>query len=284
MPNNRDAGFAPMNQGRTPPQTPGEVHNVDGVVSPLCLIPLVANRHVADIEAVVDGLATTLARLGRRVLVVDAADSAPLAPELARLGVDWQAGVERLGRGVDYFPARGLPKAFLDHHGSAARFIGTAQAAAPQADTLLLHAEPAEMAQLLLGALKLGFATRPVLLGTDDGHSLQTLYSACKLLNQETGLAQFDVVWAGALSAARAAHMANALVRCAQTYLGATVLQWATAKEGAELTNLLMTHLEMPALAPERPFSSAPERPFSLAAALPQAQPAFGTPAFAYRT
>jgi hypothetical protein len=240
MLNDRDSGFAPLGLGAAH----GARSSLGG--SGLCVIPLVANRHVADIEAVVDDLAKHLVRLGRQVLVVDAADSAPLAPELARLGVDWPAGIERLGRGVDYFPARGLPMAFRDHHGSAARFIGTAQAAAPQADTILLHAEPAEMAHLLAGALQLGFPARPVLLGTDDGHSLQTIYTAAKLLHQDTGLAQFDVLWAGGLTPARAAHMTDALSRCAQTYLGATILQWAMVKPGPELTNLLMTHFEAP--------------------------------------
>jgi hypothetical protein len=188
------------------------------------------------------------------VLVVDAADSAPLPPELARLGVDWRAGIERLGPGVDYFAARGLPMAFRDHHGSAARFIGTAQAAAPQANTLLLHAEPEEMAHLLRGALQLGYPARPVLLGSDNGHSLQTTYSAAKLLHQETGLTQFDALWAGALTPARTEHMAYALAQCVQTYLGVTLHLGAGLKAGPELTSLLKAQLETPpALAPQGP-------------------------------
>ncbi len=238
MLNNHDSGFAPfgINPAHGAPSGPGG--------SGLCLIPLVANCHVPDIEAVLDGLATQLARLGRQVLVVDAADSAPLAPELARLGLDWHTAIERIGRGVDYFPARGLPMAFRDHHGSAARFIGTAQAAAPQADTLLLHAESAEMAHLLMGALQLGYPARPVVLGTDNGHSLQDTYTACKLLHQETGLAQFDALWAGSPTPARAAHMANALSSCARTYLGVALQHWATVKASEELTELLMAHFE----------------------------------------
>ncbi len=238
MPNNRYAS------------RPATGKDADGGAAPqaaderLCVVPLVANAHVPDIEALIDSLGTHLARLGRQVLVVDAALSAPLAPELARLGLDWQAGVEKLGRGVDYFAARGLPMAYRDHHGSAARFIRSAQAAAPQANTILLHAEPAEMAHLLRDALQPGTSVRPILLGTDDGHSLQTTYSACKLLHQEAGLSQFDVLWAGGLTPVRAAHMADSLARCAQTYLGVTVQRWAMLQSSIDLAALLQSHLE----------------------------------------
>ncbi|HRD99455.1 MAG TPA: flagellar biosynthesis protein, partial [Rubrivivax sp.] len=103
------------------------------------VLPLAANPHVAFSGVVLDRLAAVYAAQGRPVLVVDAGASSPPPHELAAL--DLAAGIEPLSALVSYLPARGLPRAYVDTRGSAGGLIDALQAAAPQAEVILLHAD-----------------------------------------------------------------------------------------------------------------------------------------------
>ncbi len=96
----------------------------------LCFLPLVHNPHVPGTGAVMERLCAALAERGLRTLVVDAADSASPAHQLAT--VDLAACVEQLSPQVAYLAAGGLPMHYLDSRATLAGFIealrGTASA------------------------------------------------------------------------------------------------------------------------------------------------------------
>jgi hypothetical protein len=73
--------------------------------------------------------------------------------------------------------------------GSAAAFIDAIAAAAPQADVVLLHADPSDLARLLAGR-----PARPVLLGADRLEAVKQAYAGCKLLVQRCRPASFDLL------------------------------------------------------------------------------------------
>ena len=210
------------------------------------VIGLAANPHVAFGAIVLDRIAATLACLGRQVLVVDAAASAPLPHEFAHL--ELAAGVEPMMPGVAYLPARGLPLAYVDTRGSAARFIDALFDAAPSTDVLLLHAEPGELARALMRR-----AVRPLVMAADHPESLKHAYAACKLLSQRTGLATFDLLLSASTRSPRVQSIVTSLSGCADSFLGVLLHQWAlvdpagTEPAGDEaLTRLLAAQLAMP--------------------------------------
>ena len=184
------------------------------------VIALAANAHVACNAAVLDRVAATLSCLGRQVLVVDAALSAPAPHELARL--DLAAGIEPMMPGVAYLPARGLPLQYVDTRGSAARFVQALFDAVPSADVVLLHAEAAELARLLART-----AARPLLMAADHPESLKAAYASCKLLLQRTGLATYDLLLAASPRSPRALGIVASLRGCADSFLGALLHDWA---------------------------------------------------------
>ena len=184
------------------------------------VLALVANPHVAFGGLVLDRVAAVLAALGREVLVVDAADSSPAAHELARL--DLAAGIERVAPRVAYLPARGLPLAHVDTRGSSAAFIDALQAAAPDAEVLLLHADAADLARLLKRR-----ALRPLLLGADHPESIKHAYASCKLLVQRCSLMSYDLLLAASKLSPRATDIAASLGSCADGFLGAALRGWA---------------------------------------------------------
>ena len=184
------------------------------------VITLAANPHVTLSALVLDRVAVALSCLGRQVLVVDAAASAPAPHELARL--DLAAGIEPMMPGVAYLPARGLPLKYVDTRGSAARFVEALFDAAPGTEVLLLHAEPTELARVLTRR-----AARPLLLAADHPESLKHAYASCKLLMQRTGLATFDLVLAASAQSPRLQGIVASLRGCADSFLGALVHNWA---------------------------------------------------------
>lgn len=184
------------------------------------VIALAANPHVAFSALALDRIATTLSGLGRQVLVVDAAASAPAPHELARL--ELAAGVEPMMPGVAYLPARGLPLQYVDTRGSAARFVEALLDAVPTADVVLLHAEAGELARLLTRR-----DARPLLLAADHPESLKHAYASCKLLMQRTGLATFDLLLAASSRSPRLLNIVASLRGCADSFLGAIVHDWA---------------------------------------------------------
>jgi len=184
------------------------------------VLALAANPHVAFAGVVLDRLAAVLARLGKTVLVVDAASTSPPPHELA--GVDLAACVETIAPRVSYLPARGLPLAYIDTRGSSAAFIDAVMQAAPQAEVLLLHADGADLVRLLKQR-----ASRPLLLGADHPESIKHAYANAKLLAGRCGLMTFDLLLAAPPLSPRVEAIAGSLAGCIDNFLGATLLSSA---------------------------------------------------------
>lgn len=183
------------------------------------LLPVAANPFVPGSQQLLETLSAVLAQQGRQVLVTDAAASAPLPHETALF--DLAAGVEQLSDQVCYLAARGIPLAHVDTHGSAAAFVDAAFDAAPQADVMLLHADPTDLARMLGRR-----ALRPLLLASDRPEAVKHAYACCKLLSQRCSLMTFDLLLSARPRVARLAAIAERLASCADTFLGAVVHDW----------------------------------------------------------
>jgi len=188
----------------------------------LCFLPLVHNPHVPGTGAVMERLCTALAEPGRRTLVVDAADSASPAHQLAT--VDLAACIERLSPQVAYLAAGGLSMHFLDSRATLVGFIEALRGAAAevQADVVLLHAGALDLRRMFAGT-----APRPLLLAGNRPDSLTHAYTSMKLLSQRLGALAYDLVVAGDVSQRRARRMADRLADCADHFLGAALRQVA---------------------------------------------------------
>jgi flagellar biosynthesis protein FlhG len=236
-----------------------------------CVIPLAANPHGASSARVLDRLAVLLAAQGRHVLVVDAANTSPLPHELAR--VDLSACVLNVAPRVAYLAARGLPMDFVDTRGSSGAFIDAAQAAAPQADVVLLHADGVDLARLLKHS-----AVRPVLLGADHPESIKHAYANAKLLARRCELMTFDLLLVAAPRSPRASGIAESLGSCLETFLGAALRGAALLdpdstpdeRASADLSRLLAAQLALDE--PARPaFDALAHR----ATTVPNSRPAY---------
>ncbi len=188
----------------------------------LRLLPLAANPHLAHPASLLDRLAEVLSGLGRQVLVVDAAASAPPPPELAR--VDLAPCIEMISPTVAYLPARQLPLQYVDTRGCASSFIDALQTAWPQADVIVLHAESLDLARVLKRR-----SARPVLLAADDPESLKHAYGSCKMLVQRCGLMTYDLLLAASSQSPRLSSIASSLSGCADQFLGAVLRNCALA-------------------------------------------------------
>ena len=186
------------------------------------LLALVANPHLNSPSTLLDRVAEVLAGQGRRVLVVDAGGGAPPPPELAQ--VDLAPCIEMISPRVAYLPARQLPLQYVDTRGCAATFIDALQAACPQVDAIVLHAEALDMARVLKHR-----SARPVLLAADDPESLKHAYASCKLLVQRCGLMTYDLLLAASSRSPRLASIAGSLSGCADQFLGAVLRHCALA-------------------------------------------------------
>ncbi|MBL8333397.1 MAG: flagellar biosynthesis protein [Rubrivivax sp.] len=210
------------------------------------LMPVVANPFVPGSQALLQALTAGLVAQGRRVLVVDAAAGSPMPHESALF--DLVAGVERLHAQVSYLAARGIPLSHVDTRGSAAAFIDAAWQAEPDADLLLMHAEPTDLARMLARQ-----AVRPVLLACDRPDSVKHAYACCKLLVQRAGVMDFDLVLSARRDNRRAAAIVERLGSCADAFLGATLHAGAVidpvgdtaASRDAALLNLLAGQLAL---------------------------------------
>lgn len=209
-------------------------------------IPLVANPHVAFSGVVIERLTAAFGAAGRHTLVVDAADNAPAAAELAR--VDLAAAIEPLGPDVSYLAARGLPLAYVDTRGSASALLDALADAAPQADVVLVHASASDLARVFQRR-----AARPVVIGADHPESIKHAYAAVKLLAQRCTLMTFDLLLAADPHSPRLPHIAASLSGCADGFLGSLLNQWAVidpagalnAVPGATLQRLVQAQLNL---------------------------------------
>jgi hypothetical protein len=189
-------------------------------------LPLAANPHVAFSGLLLDHVSAALAARGQRVLVVDAADGAPLPHEMALL--DLGSCIETLSPQVGYLAARGLPLAHVDTRGSAGGFIDALAQAAPKADVVLVHANATDLARLFMRR-----AVRPILIGADHPESIKHAYAACKLLAQRCRLMTFDLLLAAAAGSRRVPSIASSLAGCADGFLGAVLHDWAVIDPAA---------------------------------------------------
>ena len=215
------------------------------------LLAVAANPFVPTSQALLETLSAALAAHGRRVLVVDAASTAPPPHETALF--DLAAGVERLDEQVSYLAARGVPLAHVDTHGSAAAFVDAAFDAAPGHELMLLHADPSDLARMVGRR-----ALRPLLVGADRPESIKQAYAACKLLVQRCGLMTFDLVLAADPERRRVPAIAERLASCADSFLGAVLHDWAAvdplfdpaAAQDRALQRLLAAQLALEAAEP----------------------------------
>ncbi|HOB96455.1 MAG TPA: flagellar biosynthesis protein [Aquabacterium sp.] len=209
-------------------------------------LPLVHNPHVPGTGAVMERLCAALAEQGLRTVVVDAADSASPAHQLAT--VDLVACIEPLSAQVSYLAAGGLPMHFLDSRATLAAFIEALRGAAvaAQADVVLLHAGALDLRRMFAGQ-----APRPLLLAGARPDSLTHAYTSMKLLSQRLGALAYDLVVAGDVGQRRARRMGDRLADCADHFLGAALRQVAVvdpqgsaqAPLGADLRGLVADRL-----------------------------------------
>lgn len=184
------------------------------------LVPVVFNAHVDCAGMLLEHLSTALAALGARMLVVDAADNAPLPSELAE--IDLAAAIEPLGPSVSYLAARGLPLRHVNPRGSCAGWLTSVEDAAPQTDVILLHANPRDLVRLI-GEREVC----PILLASLDSGSLTDAYASMKLLSQRAGLQAFDLMVGMRGRPKKAQRIAERLGSCADSFLGAVLRQVA---------------------------------------------------------
>ncbi|WP_077037505.1 hypothetical protein [Pelomonas sp. KK5] len=183
-------------------------------------VPVVANPRVIESGVLLEGLCAAFAERGLHTLVVDAAESAPRAAELA--SVDLGACVERLSRDVSYLAARGLPMRHINAQGSAARFLEAVTEAVPHAEVIVLHASAAELARVV--ALR---ELRPLLLADTDLASVTEAYAGMKWLAQRAGLMVYSLLMACSPQLRLSERIAQQISSCGETFLGAVLRDWA---------------------------------------------------------
>ena len=195
---------------------------------PRRFIPLVANPHVAFAGVVIERLTLAFGAAGRHTLVVDAADSAPAPHELARF--DLAGALEPLAPDVTYLAARGLPLAYVDTRGSATGLLDAVADAAPQADTVLVHASAADLARVFQRR-----AARPMVIGADHPESIKHAYASVKLLAQRCQLMTFDLLLAAVPGSPRLTQIVRSLSDTADGFLGCLMHDWAVIDPAVDL-------------------------------------------------
>ena len=191
--------------------------------SGLRIVPVVANPHMPFSGLILERLCAALAERGAHTLVVDAADSAPAADELATMGL--ADCVTTLAPAVSYLAARGLPLRYVDAHGSTSSFLQAAVDAAPRAEVVLVHAGASDLARLF-ARQTLVTQVLPLLLADDRPASVTHAYAAMKWLALRARLRVHHLVLEASAASARTARIAEQLARCADTFLGALLQGW----------------------------------------------------------
>lgn len=184
------------------------------------VVPVVANPQVACGAVLLERLSLAFSELGAQTLVLDAADTSPPAQEL--IDIDLPACIERLGPGMAYLAARGLPRRHVNTRGSSEVWLNSVEQAAPFADVIIVHAEARDLCRLL--------GTRevcPVLMAGLESVSLTEAYAAMKLLSQRSGLMAFDLMVGMSARPRRAQRVAERLASCADDFLAAVLRNWA---------------------------------------------------------
>jgi hypothetical protein len=165
---------------------------------------------------VIDRLCGAASALGLHTLVVDAADNAPAPHEMAL--IDLPSCVEALSDDVSYLAARGLPIRHVDAQGRCAGFLDALQAAAPQADLVLVHAGSIDLTRLFAHQ-----SLRPLLMGADSPRAMTEAYATLKRLTQRPGWMAHDLLIVADPHGPRTARLGESLAECAERFLGAAI-------------------------------------------------------------
>lgn len=179
-------------------------------------LPLVHNPFVPAAGVVMERLCVALSEHGLNTLVVDAAETAPAAHELA--AIDLAACVEPLSPQVSYLAARGLPRRFLDNRATMVGLLDAVHGAAPQAQVVVVHASASDLRRIFAGR-----APRPLLLAGERPDSLTDAYASMKLLGQWLGALAFDLVIVSGARPKGARRIAERLGECADLFLGSAL-------------------------------------------------------------
>ena len=234
-------------------------------------VPVVSNPYIAFGGVLLERLTTAWGERGATSLVVDAAERAGEAGEMAM--VDLGQCVETLSPKVSYLSARGLPIRFVDAQGSTASLLQALVDAAPRCDTVFVHASAPELARLFSarrGAASLAMSAGgaeppcPIVLADDRPQSVTHAYGAMKLLAQRAQLVVFDLVVGAAAHSPRVDRIVASISACADGYFGGVVRTAvridpaveATEPPNAELRALVSTRLDRGA-----PRGDAPRMP-----------------------
>lgn len=231
-------------------------------------VPVVSNPHIAFGGVLLERLCTAFAERQASTLVVDAAENAGSAGEMAL--VDLGQCIEKLSHRVSYLAANGLPVRFVDASGSTRDFLQCVGEVAPECDVVLVHASASELCRLFsqkrAGAAWTESAC-PIVLAEDHPGSVTHAYAAMKLLSQRAGLPVFDLVLGAASHSPRAVRIAAQLAACTDAYFGGVLRHWARidpAGDATEATGGDLRQLVAHRLADERAALST--RPAVLAA------------------
>lgn len=191
-------------------------------------IPVVSNPHIAFGGVLLERLCTAFAERQATTLVVDAAERAGEAGEMAL--VELGECIERLSDRVSYLAARGLPLRFVDASGSTRGFLQRIAEAAPRCDVVLVHASAPELCRLFSqkrAGAAWAEAPCPIVLAEDHPDSVTHAYAAMKLLAQRAGLVVFDLVLGAAAQSPRAERIATKIASCTDMYFGGVLRDWA---------------------------------------------------------
>lgn len=184
-------------------------------------IPVVSNPHIAFGGVMLERLCTAFAERQATTLVVDAAERAGEAGEMAL--VDLGQCIERLSDRVSYLAARGLPIRFVDASGSTRGFLQRIAEGAPHCDVVLVHASSPELCRLFSqkrAGAAWSEAPCPIVLAEDHPDSVTHAYAAMKLLANRAGLVVFDFMLGAAPQSPRAERIAIKLASCTEIFFG----------------------------------------------------------------
>lgn len=200
-------------------------------------VPVVSNPHIAFGGVLLERLCTAFAERKASTLVVDAAERAGEAGEMAL--VDLGQCIERLSERVSYLPARGLPIRFVDSTGSTQGLLHAIAEAAPRCKIVLVHASAPELCRMFSQRRLHAASTEapfPIVLAEDRPESVTHAYAAMKLLTQRAGLPVFDMVLGAAPNSPRAERIATQMASCADSFFGAVLRDWARVDPAGDAT------------------------------------------------
>lgn len=181
-------------------------------------VPVVSNPHFALGGVMLERLCTAFSMLGKRTLVIDAAEHSPQPHEMA--DIDLAACVETLSSDVFYLAGRGLPLRYVDPKGSTAPFLEAVCRAAPQAEVVLVHANAVDLCRLFNGGV-----AKPLMMADDYPNSVTHAYAAMKLLTQRANLKVYDLLLCVDPDCPRAERIAVQLASCAEDFFGGVLRQ-----------------------------------------------------------